>query len=129
MLEDIKKDIEKLIALYEGERREKLILRSELEKSKAENDSYRKQITDLERQVDNLRLTEAFTSSAGNNTGAKDKIERLIREIDKCISLLGKCRLFSKIPRQKYGGYSLIRCSQRRNRERCPSKEVRSRDG
>ena len=90
MLEDIKKDIEKLIALYEGERREKLILRSELEKSKAENDSYRKQITDLERQVDNLRLTEASTSSAGNNTGAKDKIERLIREIDKCISLLGK---------------------------------------
>ncbi len=90
MLEDIKKDIEKLIALYEGERREKLILRSELEKSKAENDSYRKQITDLERQVDNLRLTEAFTSSTGNNTGAKDKIERLIREIDKCISLLGK---------------------------------------
>ena len=90
MLEDIKKDIEKLIALYEGERREKLILRSEQEKSKAENDSYRKQITDLERQVDNLRLTEAFTSSAGNNTGAKDKIERLIREIDKCISLLGK---------------------------------------
>lgn len=90
MLEDIKKDIERLIALYEGERQKRLNLMSELEKSKAENESYRKQITDLERQVDNLRLTEAFTSSSGNDSGAKDKIEKLIREIDKCISLLGK---------------------------------------
>ena len=90
MLEDIKKDIERLIALYESERQEKSVLKSELERSKAENESYRKQITDLERQVDNLRLTEAFTSSAGDASGAKDKIDKLLREIDKCISLFGR---------------------------------------
>jgi hypothetical protein len=44
----------------------------------------------LEQQVDNLHLTEAFRATTGNDSGAKDKIEKLIREIDKCISLLEK---------------------------------------
>ena len=64
MLEDIKKNIERLIALYEGEKQERLRLAEELDKSRSEADAYRKQISVLERQVDNLKLTEAFTSPA-----------------------------------------------------------------
>lgn len=90
MLEEIKKDIEKLIALYEGERQHRLTLFNELEAKKAENEAYRKQITDLERQVDNLKLTEAFTATSGSDSEAKGKIEVLIKEIDRCISLLGE---------------------------------------
>ena len=48
---------------------------------------YRKRIEDLEQQVDNLHLSEAF-GVAGDGSAAKEKIERLIKEIDKCISLL-----------------------------------------
>lgn len=88
MLEDLKKDIEKLVSLYEQEREKRFGLQAELEKSRAENESCRKQITDLKREVDNLKLTEAFTASAGDNSQAKEKIDRLIREIDRCISLL-----------------------------------------
>lgn len=90
MLEEIKKDIEKLIALYEGERQHRLKLFNELEAKKAENEAYRKQITDLERQVDNLKLTEAFTATSGSDSEAKEKIGVLIKEIDRCISLLGE---------------------------------------
>lgn len=90
MFENIKKAIEKLIALYEGEKQQKLKLLSELDKIKAENESYSRQITDLERQIDNLKLTEAFTATSGSDSEAKEKIESLIREIDRCISLLGK---------------------------------------
>ena len=42
----------------------------------------------MEHQVDNLRLTEAFMAPAGSDSGAKEKIDRLIKEIDKCISLM-----------------------------------------
>ena len=87
MLEGIKTDIEKLIALYEAERSERERLQAELVRCGAENESCRKRIEDLEQQVDNLHLSEAF-GVAGDGSAAKEKIERLIKEIDKCISLL-----------------------------------------
>ena len=55
MLENIKTDIERLIALYEKERSE--------------------------------HLTEAF-GAFGDNKAAKEKIDKLVKEIDRCISLL-----------------------------------------
>jgi len=88
MLEDIKKNIEKFIALYEGEHQARKSLEAELEGSKSLCETYRKQIAELQREVDNLKLTEAFTAPAGSNPAAKEKIEKLIREIDKCITLL-----------------------------------------
>ena len=90
MLEDIRKNIERLIALYEGERQQKERLVLELRQRDEEIDSYKKQIADMERQVDNLKLTEAFTAPAGSGDAAKEKIDRLITEIDRCISLLEK---------------------------------------
>lgn len=87
MLEGIKTDIEKLIALYEAERSERVRLQSELQRCKAENKSCGKRIEDLEQQVNNLHLSEAF-GVAGDGSAAKEKIEKLIKEIDKCISLL-----------------------------------------
>ena len=90
ILEDIRKNIERLIALYEGERQQKERLVLELRQRDEEIDSYKKQIADLERQVDNLKLTEAFTAPAGSGDAAKEKIDRLITEIDRCISLLEK---------------------------------------
>ncbi|MBQ0145303.1 MAG: hypothetical protein MJY86_01660 [Bacteroidales bacterium] len=88
MLEGIKTDIEKLIALYEKEKSQREKLETELAQSRAANESCRRQIEDLEQQVDNLRLAEAFMAPAGSDSGAKDKIDRLIKEIDKCISLM-----------------------------------------
>ena len=87
MLEGIKTDIEKLIALYEAERSERERLQAELVRCGAENESCRKRIEDLEQQVNNLRLSEAF-GVGGDSSAAKEKIERLIKEIDKCIALL-----------------------------------------
>lgn len=88
MLDGVKNGIEKLIALYESERAERIRLQSELAQGKSEIEACRKQIEELEHQVDNLHLTEAFMAPVGSDSGAKEKIEKLIREIDKCISLL-----------------------------------------
>ena len=90
MLEDIKKNIERLIALYENEKRQREKLVLELERREAEIEDCRKQIADLERQVDNLKLTEAFLALAGSDSSAREKIDRMITSIDRCISLLEK---------------------------------------
>lgn len=88
MLEGIKNNIEKLIALYENEKSRRETLEKELAQSRVDNESCLRRIEDLEHQVDNLRLTEAFMAPAGSDSGAKEKIDRLIKEIDKCISLM-----------------------------------------
>ena len=87
MLEGIRKEIEKLISLYEAEKAERIKLHSLLEQCKAENEPCRKQIGDLEQQVNNLQLSEAF-GAGGDKAAAKVRIDKLVKEIDKCISLL-----------------------------------------
>ena len=86
MLEDVRKDIARLIALYEGEKRRADDLAAALQGSREELETCRKQIAELNRQIDNQRLTNAFT--AGGSPDAKDRLTRLIAEIDKCIALL-----------------------------------------
>ncbi len=90
MLEGIKDNINKLISLYENEKTERKKLQDSLAKSEVENEAYRKQIKELEDQIANLKLTSAFQASSGNNAEAKAKIDKLIREIDRCISLIGE---------------------------------------
>ena len=49
-------------------------------------EAVKKQIIELERQIDNQRLAGAFLSD--DNAESKKRIDRLIKEIDKCISLM-----------------------------------------
>ena len=88
MLETVKQGIQQLIAAYEKEKMERQRLQSALEQSQANEEAYRKQIIELERQIDNLKLTEAFKASSGNSPEARKKIDSLLKEIDRCISLM-----------------------------------------
>jgi hypothetical protein len=92
MLEDIKEDIQRLIAAYEGAKMESMALKSELEQVRMQNDDYRKQIIELERKIDNLELTDAFLGTAEDRSEAKGKIARMIKEIDKCMALISNSR-------------------------------------
>ena len=88
MLETVKEKITRLIAAYETEKMEREKLQAELEQTRTQNETYRKQIIELERQIDNLKLSEAFKGTAGNGTEAKKKVNALLKEIDKCIKLI-----------------------------------------
>ena len=89
MLEDIRSNITRLIALYESEKQRADALASRLTESAAEVENCRMQIAELNAQIDNLRLMSAF-SGGGDNQLAKERITKLIREIDNCIKLLEK---------------------------------------
>ena len=88
MTDKLKDRIQQLIAKYESERAERIRLESELAKSDSQNAEYTKQITELERTIDNLKLADAFKAGNADNTEARKKIDKLIKEIDKCITLL-----------------------------------------
>ena len=88
MLENIKHKIEQLIAAYEKERMERISLQEALHQAQKQNEAYKLQITELEREIDNLKLTKAFMADGTDNAQARQKIDRLMKEIDKCISLM-----------------------------------------
>lgn len=90
MLESIRKDIERLVALYEAEKSRRVSLEEELGQCRSEIENYRKQIIELERHTDNLKLKNAFLSASGNDNEAKARIDRLVRDIDRCIALIEK---------------------------------------
>ena len=91
MLAEIKQKIERLIALYESEKRRGDSLAAELDKARAEADACRKQIDDLKDRISHLELKGAFMTAGDRSSAvARERIDTLVREIDKCISLLEK---------------------------------------
>ena len=90
MLEDIQKNFERIIALYESKKEANTKLLSKLSESETANESYRKQIIELQKQIEDLKLAEAFLMPAGSSDEAKARIGNLLKEINKCISILEK---------------------------------------
>ena len=88
MIEKLSQRIQELISAYETEKQERRRLESELEKATTQNKAYKEQIIELERTIDNLKLADAFKSGNADNTEARKKIDKLIKEIDKCITLM-----------------------------------------
>ena len=87
MLEEIKSNIARLVALYEAEKQRSEGLAQRLAESEEKCLRYKEQITDLTQQIDNLELMRAF-QAAGDPEESKARLTALIHEIDKCIKLL-----------------------------------------
>jgi len=94
MLDELKANVSRLIALYERERERADSLSGLLSEKEAEAGRYREevkkckeQIADLTLQIDNLRLAAAIGSQPDRKK-AHESIDRLIKEIDDCIKLL-----------------------------------------
>lgn len=81
---------EQLVSLYEKARVERDKAHSDkvrLEELKCAQD---KKMAELEGKNKSLLVTQAFTAANGSADEAKEKIGKIVREIDKCITLLGK---------------------------------------
>lgn len=87
MLEDIRNNIARLISRYEEQRQRADSLAAKLSELEGEVRKYRKQITELNQQIDNLRLLSAFMADP-DPKDARARVDSLIKEIDRCIGLL-----------------------------------------
>lgn len=86
----LKSKVEELIARCETLDRENASLKASLAKYETDKNKKETRIKDLEQQIENLRLKEAFLGTSGDRMQARRKVARLIKEIDACVSLLGE---------------------------------------
>lgn len=84
----LKTKVEELVARYETLARDNADLKARL--ARCETDITKKdlKIKELEKQIENLRLKEAFLGTSGDRAQARRKVAKLIKEIDACVSLL-----------------------------------------
>ena len=87
MLENVRTQIEQLIARYEAEKAENTRLREELHTWEETGAALREQIKELESEIETRKLTEAFSGGAPTED-VRAKVDKLIKEINKCISYL-----------------------------------------
>lgn len=84
----LKNNIRKIISKYESVASDNIILKAELSACKSELETTKKNIKELEEKLEQIQLVKAFGASAQDAKEAKQKIGRLMKEIDKCISML-----------------------------------------
>ena len=88
ILKGLRTKIEKLISLYEAEKSKNMSLRENgliLQKQLIEKEN---ELEQLQTKYNNLRLAKTITGEGEGSHDAKIKINRIVREIDKCIALL-----------------------------------------
>lgn len=88
MPESLRKNIERLLSAFESARAENLALRAEIDAREKSIQSLNAKVKELENEIEALQLKAAFTTTTKDNSGAKAKIDSLIKEIDRCIELL-----------------------------------------
>ena len=88
VIQKLKGHIEQIISKYELALSENISLKEELEKYKTDLDNKNNKIKELEQKVELMQLGDAFKASSEDVKEAKKKIARIVREIDKCISML-----------------------------------------
>lgn len=86
----LKTKIEELVSRYETLDRENTDLRTRLSRCERELEKKDTRLKDLEKQIDTIRLKEAFLGTSEDRTQARRKVARLIKEIDACVALLNE---------------------------------------
>ena len=87
-LRKLKGHIEQIISKYELALSENESLKGELERCRTELENKGDRIKELEKKVELMQLGDACKASSEDVKEAKRKIGRIVREIDKCISML-----------------------------------------
>ena len=86
----LKSKVEELVARYERLARENAEMKASLDRYERDNNKKNVKIQELEKQVSDLRLKEAFLGTSGDRAKARKKVAGLIKEIDACVSLLNE---------------------------------------
>jgi hypothetical protein len=82
--------IKRIINLLEKEKEKRKILEKNNIDLEQKFNTIKEEKEDLTTQYNNLKLAKDITGSIGSNHNAKLKVNRIVREIDKCIALLNK---------------------------------------
>lgn len=82
--------IKEIMTALETERRKNEELENEREKLKIKLDQQTKVNQEIEHKYNNLKLARVLTGNNEEEHDARIKVNRIVREIDKCIALLNR---------------------------------------
>lgn len=90
-LDLLREQISELMNLYENQRARSIDLNRQLKHTKSLLEEKEKQYADLNEKFDTFKLAKSIKKSESDDTeSAKQRINRIVRDIDRCIALLNK---------------------------------------
>ncbi len=86
----LKSKIQMLVSAFEKVKEENQQLQEQNAEFQSRLKQREKEIVELEERYSQLKLAKSLSSSAQDVHDAKIKVNRIVREIDKCIALLNR---------------------------------------
>ncbi len=90
LLREFKERLDQMIGLHQKMKAERQILKEEKVRLEEQVNLLTISNQDLSKRVEDLKFAKSLVGGNEDSHEAKIKINRLVREIDKCISLLNK---------------------------------------
>lgn len=90
LLREFKDRLDQMIGLHQKMKAESQLLREEKQRLDEQLNILTISNQDLTRKVEDMKFAKSLAGANEDSHEAKIKINRLVREIDKCISLLNK---------------------------------------
>jgi len=90
LIDNFKYKIRKLISLYSQQKDEIIVLKQEKNNLTKQIEERDLTIDQLKEEIVKLKIAKSITTSDEESQEAKQKINKLVREIDKCIALLNR---------------------------------------
>ena len=88
IMEDLKLYVNQLYVRLDKEKSEQIKLKSSNLELQRKVNMQEVRINELEQKYTNLKIAKSLIAESGNAHEAKIKVNKMVREIDKCIALL-----------------------------------------
>ena len=82
--------VRQVLLLCDKLKKENSELQLQLTEQKSVNDSLKEENTQLQSEYDNLKVVRMISVNGNDFKATKDRLSKLVREVDKCIALLNE---------------------------------------
>lgn len=90
LIDSLKEKIRTLISLYESAKAENDYLKADKQELIGQLAGKDDELKELERKYEVLKMAKSLSGAGSGGHEAKLKVNRIVRDIDKCIALLNK---------------------------------------
>jgi hypothetical protein len=90
IINDLKSNVVLLIAKLEREKADQIRIKNSNQELQRKINMHEAKINDLGQKYTNLKIAKSLIAESGDIHEAKIKVNRIVREIDKCIALLNR---------------------------------------
>lgn len=90
LIDELKQNIRRLIDKLEKTKDDLEVAKDECKGLELQIVTYKNEHESLKKRYENLKVARAFVDGDPDNQAAKQKVNKIIKEVDKCIALLNQ---------------------------------------